>query len=337
MLSPGPNKLTVTHLRNDNLESTFQLTITYIPLLQHPPLHLAIMVSKDSPLLIDCPLTKRGGFSSTHSDLEAAIAKFRMTAYMWQAMTAEDLRAKGLGRRAFRLEEEWAADTVSRDFLNAAYNESLEREGAMRYARYSAPFEVHLCISDIAQRATAKIHVIRSSRTTREIRDASIAQQNPSAHGRNDLFDYFLDALKETGGPFASSAHPIVAGLILDSHYSITDNLIVGHAALGCHDPNGISLGMFGSHLTYSWPRFIEEITSCLTDTRAPGDKVGNDNGECHTMWEACTIGQGAHLHEVGEYIHDSYPMSPSKTRTRIADYPGSHSTTKHHHINMVQ
>ncbi|KAF2787443.1 metallopeptidase [Melanomma pulvis-pyrius CBS 109.77] len=238
------------------------------------------MVAKDSPLMIDCPPHKRSGFSSAHSDLDAAIAKLRMTAYMWQAMTAEDLRSKGLGRRTFRLDEEWAADTLSRDFINARHDESLDREGAVR--------------------ATAKIHIIRSSKTTKEIRDADIAQQNEKGRRRDRLFDYFTDALKEAGGPFASSAHPIVAGLILDSHYSITQKLILGHAALGCHNPDGISLGMFGSHLTYSWPRFLEEVTSCLTDIKAPGDKVGNDNGECQTMWEACTIGQGAHLHEVG-------------------------------------
>ncbi|KAH7120917.1 metallopeptidase [Dendryphion nanum] len=238
------------------------------------------MVAKDSPLIIDCPPSKRGGFSSTHSDLDAAIAKLRMTAYMWQAMTAEDLRMKGLGRRSFRLDEEWAPDTVSREFLNAIHNDSLEVEGAMR--------------------ATAKVHVIRSSKTTKEIRADHVAQQNPSAHRKNEIFDYFMEALKEAGGPFASSAHPVVAGLILDSHYSASKDLILGHAALGCHNPKGISLGMFGSHLTYSWPRFLEEVTSCLTDTRSPGDKVGNDNGECHTMWEACTIGQGAHIHEVG-------------------------------------
>ena len=35
-----------------------------------------------------------------------------MTAYVWQAMTAEDMRAKGLSRRAFKLEE-WNNDTIS--------------------------------------------------------------------------------------------------------------------------------------------------------------------------------------------------------------------------------
>lgn len=280
MLSPGLNNLQLAYVCNDCLEHTIEISVNYIPLLQQPPLHLAIMVAADSPCLIDCPPHKASGLSSAHSSMEAAVAKLRMTAYMWQAMTAEDMRLKGLGRRTFRFDEEWTADTVSREFLQAGHNGSLDHEGAMR--------------------STAKVHLIRSDKSTKEIRDANIAQQNPCAQRKNSLFDFFLDALKTAGGPFASDARPIVAGLILDSHYNVSKKLIVGHAALGCHNPEGISLGMFGSHLTYSWPRFLEEVTACLTDTRAPGDKVGNDNGECNSMWEACTIGQGAHLHEVG-------------------------------------
>jgi hypothetical protein len=143
-------------------------------------------------------------------------------------------------------------------------------------------------------RSTAKIDIIGSLQTTSELRDTQIVQQNPSAWRKNDLFDYFLDVLKEAGGLFTSSARPVVAGLILDSHYSPTQNLILAHAALGCSNPKGISLSMFGNHLTYSWPRFLEEVPACLTDTRPPGGKVGNDNGECGTMWEACSIGQAS-------------------------------------------
>jgi hypothetical protein len=278
LLTPGLNILEFAYVCNDCLEHTIKMSVNYIPLLQYPPLHLAIMVAADSPCIIDCPPHKAAGLSSAHSDLEAVVAKLRMTAYMWQAMTAEDMRLKGLGRRSFRLDEEWTVDTTSREFLNARFSTSLE--GAMR--------------------STAKVNVIRSSKTVKDIRDPSVAQQNPRAHRKNDLFDYFLDALKQAGGPFVSEARPIVAGLILDSHYDVSQKMILGHAALGCHNPKDISLGMFGSHLTYSWPRYLEEVTSCLTDIRAPGCKVGNDNGECTTMWEACTIGQGAHLHEVG-------------------------------------
>ena len=240
------------------------------------------MVAKDSPLIIDCPVTKRGGISSAHSDLNAAIAKFRMTAYMWQAQTAEDMHSKGLGRRSFRLEEDWAADTLSQAFPHAGSVETL------RYDNESA-----FC-------STAKIHIVRSEKTVAELRQAQYAQQNPNACRKNDLYTFFMSALKQYGGPFASVANPVVAGLILDSTYSPSQNLILAHAATAAHHQRGISLGIFGSHLTYSWPRFIEEVPACLLNTTPPGDSVGNDFGECGSIWEACAIGQGAFLQMVG-------------------------------------
>jgi Putative peptidase family len=283
-LTPGANMLKL-HCHGLPEVDEVTLNLTYLPLLQTPPLHLAILVAKDSPLLIDCPPAKAGGISTAHSDLQAAIAKFRTTAYMWQALTAEDMRAKGLGRRSFRLEEEWGVDTISRDFLNSTLTgDSLFRDGH----------------AGSAMTATAKIHLVKSDKTTKEIRDPDVAQQNRGAHRDQDLHKWFTSALKTYGGPFVVEAHPIVAGLILDSHYSQEKDLILGHAALGASNPNAISLGMMGSHLTYSWPRFVEEVVPCLTDPRNPGGTVGNDANECASMWEACSIGQGAFLHEVG-------------------------------------
>lgn len=276
ILSPGENLLTL-HYDQNGVESRFQIELTYIPQLQTPPLHLAIMIAKDSPLLIDCPPAKLGAISSAHSDLDAAVNKFRMTAYMWQALTAEDMRAKGLGRRAFRLEEEWTAETLTRDFMQRPRGAAADQ-----------------------MRSTAKIHLIRSDKTTAELRNPNVAQQNERGRRRDDLHSYFEAALKKHGGPFTSSAHPIVAGLILDSTFDPESDLILGHAALGCSKPQGLSLGVFGSHLTYSWPRFLEEVSSSLLDIKIPGENVGNDNNECGTMWEACSIGQGAFLHEVG-------------------------------------
>lgn len=255
-----------------------RIKLTYLPLLQSPPLHLAILIAKDSPLLIDCPASKYGGVSSAHSNLDAAIAKFRMSAYMWQALTAEDLRSKGLGRRAFRLDEQWGLDTLSKDFLSAKYESSYGN----------------------AMQATAKVNLIRTEMTVAELRDAQRAQQNPHGRQKDELHDIFSKALKAHGGVFESGTHPIVAGLILDSHFSMQQDLVLAHAALGAHDPNGLSLGVMGSHLTYAWPRFMEEVADCLLDTKYPGDTVCNDNGECLTMWEACSVGQGAFLHEVG-------------------------------------
>jgi hypothetical protein len=273
-------------------DSVEQFSVRYTPLLQTPPLHLAIMIAKDSPLLIDCPPSKFGGVSSTHSSLDAAIAKFRMTAYMWQALTAEDMRAKGLGRRSFRLEEEWTIDTLTSRSV---------------WSRTMGP--------------VPKIHLVRTNRTLAELRDADLAQQNPRARRKDDLHSIFTRALQAYGPPFESQANPVVAGLILDSHYDLDTNIILAHAALGCHKPTGLSLGMFGSHLTYAWPRFLEEVPDCLLDTTPTGDTVGNDNGECASMWEACAVGQGAFLHEVGHAFSAPH-TSGIMTRGYSPDWP---------------
>ncbi|VUC33073.1 unnamed protein product [Clonostachys rosea] len=251
------------------------LSVTYVPLTNTPPLHLAIMVAKDSPLLVDCPPNKFGSISSAHSDLNAMVAKMRMAACMWQALTAEEMRTAGLGRRSFRLEDEWGSNTLSQQFLKNPFS----RNGTG---------------------STIKVHIIRTEKTIAELRDANIAQQNEKGRDRDALHRIFSDALKAHGAPFQSHSRPVVAGLILDSTFDQEKNMILGHAALGAHNPDGLSLGIFGSHLAYSWPRFLEEVPACLLDTSLPGDTVGNDNDECVTNWEACAVGQGAFLHEVG-------------------------------------
>ena len=271
LLSPGNNKIILRAAHDSH--TTLTLTLRYIPLLQTPPLHLAILVAKDSPLLVDCPPAKFGSLSTAHSSLSAAIAKFRITALMWQALTAEEFRLKGLSRRAFRLEEERTSPST----LSSTYS-----------ATHPAP-----------SASVPKVHLIRTDHTVASLRDAQRAQQNPSARDANALHSIFSSALKAHGPPFADG--PVtVAGLILDSHYDPEKDLILAHAALGAHNPSGLSLGIFGSHLSYAWPRFMEEVASCLTDATLPGGTVGNDNGECGTMWEACAVGQGAFLHEVG-------------------------------------
>lgn len=276
LLCAGRNTITLEMRNNNATKATANLNVDYVPLLQLPPLHLAIMIAKDSPLVMDCPEYKAGGLTTAHSDLDAAIAKLRIAAYMWQALTAEDMRAKGLERRSFRLEEEYGIDTTRR----TSFRYRLDRSKAMG--------------------TVPKIHIVRSDKTVAELLEPNVAQQNEQGRDRDALHRYFENALKVHGGVFNSASRPIVAGLILDSAFSIEQNLLLGHAALGCHKPDGTSLGVFGSHLMYSWPRFLDEIPSCLTDTTPPGDFVCNDNGECGTCWEAASIGQGAFLHEVG-------------------------------------
>ncbi|KAK7228199.1 hypothetical protein V2G26_000369 [Clonostachys chloroleuca] len=270
ILSPGKN---IIHLRVAGGGDSVRVCVDYVPLLDIPPLHLVVMLAADSPGLMDCPPSKP---SPAHSNLHAAVAKLRMAACMWQALTAEEMRAAGLGRRTFRLEEHWSADSLSRSFS-------------------PDPDSLTSCM-----RSTIKVHVVRSDKTAAQIRDRDIAQQYDGARDKNALHGIFLDAMKRYGPPFEDLTRPIVAGLIFDSHYDKASNLITGHAALGSHNPTGISLGMCGSHVAYAWPRFIEEVPDCLLDTTPPGDTVGNDCNACLTNWEACTVGLTAFIHEVG-------------------------------------
>ena len=82
ILSPGVNHLQFELHHAGDVSGSHEIVVNYVPLLQLPPLHLAILIAKDSPLLIDCPSSKQGAVSSAHSSLDAAIAKFRTTAYM---------------------------------------------------------------------------------------------------------------------------------------------------------------------------------------------------------------------------------------------------------------
>lgn len=134
--------------------------------------------------------------------------------------------------------------------------------------------EAALCETG-AMLSRVRVHVVRSDETVAEIRDIDVAQQNESANRSYDLSDYFRQVLTAFGSLFGASAHPDVAGLILDSHFSLYEGMILGHAALGCHAPEGLFLGTMSSHLTCSWTRILQEVSSCLLDPRSPGVTVG--------------------------------------------------------------
>lgn len=308
MLSPGPNRLIIRPDKNIS-QVDHVLDLEYIPL-EVPPLHLAIMVAKDSPLVIDCPAVKHSGISSAHSSLEAAIAKFRMTAYMWQAVMAEDMRMKGLGRRSFRLEEEWAPDTTSASFFSGL------------------PTEPASFISG-AMRSTAKVHVVPSEHTVEEIRNPQAAKHETASHDDEpvgpELHDFFKEALSsytDRHPSLATSARPIVACLILDSRWSPKHGRVLGDSCRAIHDPEGVSYAMRGSQCTYAWPRCLEEVTSCLLDSRPPGDTVAKDpryGGPPWSLGVACAIGQAFFFGDVGRAL--GIHIEPYKTFVPFRTY----------------
>lgn len=287
ILSPGINVLHI-HPDSDATHVT-KLTLGYTPLLRQPPLHLAILVADDSDLTIDYQPSRSHPHFNFKGSVDTAINRFRMTVYMWQAMIAEDMRMKGLGRRSFRLDEDWGIDTTSATFLNAVHHADIWDAGAARL--------------------TAKVHVIRSEHTMKEIRNPKIAHDNPLGKNKKRLHDWFAEALQVSGiGVFTNSARPIVAGMIIDSHWEQEDLFVHGHTAMGSHNALGLSLCVMGSHLVHSWPEHVEYINTHLTDASRPDfGVVSNANAPTGTMWEVCSIGQTDFLHQLGHAFGASH------------------------------
>lgn len=277
-LSPGPNqlrfdfnspKLPTNHSSTPAHSTTFGLN--FLPLINTPPLQLVILLGKDSPGTFDAvpERVQREG-----NGLETAIRKFRMAAYLWQAFTAEQMYRNGFGRRCFRFDEEWQKGSLS----------FRDREmGQMRNE--------------------AKIHIVRSEKTVKELRDLDLAQQYDKATRKNELFHIAKDAVKKNFN-LERGQKQYISVLLLDAHWDTQVRTIAGHAALGGGADEEIQLAIFGSHALQSYPSCIEEVVPAFSDcTRTDTSHVANDCNESGSNWESANIGIGAHLHETGHLL----------------------------------
>lgn len=273
-LVPGPNRLRFDFVSpklstgsNHPAVHSAWICINYLPLVNAPPLHLVILLGRDSDGTYDAvpERAEREG-----NGLETAIRKYRTAAYLWQAFTAEQMFRNSFGRRCFRFEEEWQSGSLSRRDWTA---------GQMRNE--------------------AKIHVIRSNRTVAELRDLNIAQQYSGARKKDELFSIAKDAVRKHFNPQPGQKQ-YVSVLLLDSHWDTDAQTITGHAALGSAGDD-IKMAIFGSHSLQSYPSCLEEVVDAFSDcTRTDTNYVANDCGEAGSNWESANLGIGAHLHEVG-------------------------------------
>jgi len=273
-LTPGPNRLRFD-LASPKVASTNSslpahsswMNINFLPLINSPPLQLVILLGKDSPGTFDAVPERK---QREGNDLETAVRKFRMAAYLWQAFTGEQMYRNGFGRRCFRFEEEWQTGSLT------------FRDREMRQMRNEA-----------------KVHVIRSNKTVAELRELDIAQQYDKGTRKGELYTYALEAVKEHFRPAAGQRH-YISLLLLDAHWDANAKTITGHAALG-GGSGEVQLAIFGSQALQSYPTSIEEVVPALTDcTRTNTNFVANDCNESGSNWEAANIGIGAHLHETG-------------------------------------
>ena len=154
-----------------------------------------------------------------------------------------------------------------------------------------------------------KIHVVRSDKTTAELRDLHYAQQYGPAEKKGDLFEIASQAIRKYF-KLRPGQKQYVATLIMDSHWDPENRTIRAHAALG-GGSDDLKVAIFGSHALQSYPSCIEEIVPAFMDcTKTDTDHVANDCNESGSSWEAANIGIGAHLHEVGHLFGSPHQES---------------------------
>ncbi|KAH3668974.1 hypothetical protein OGAPHI_002729 [Ogataea philodendri] len=289
-LGPGVNSLVLQHVDGiwmngqpafpkdaPSVYAESKVKINYSPIQDDrlvPKIHLCVLVARDSPHLFDCPQAKM--FEG--NGLDVAIKKLRMGGRIMQAFTQDDMYLEHFGSRSFRFIEEHTRTTIS-------YFE--EQRGV--------------------KRDEIKIHVIPCNRTVAEIRNADYAQQNSKAKKAGELFSIAMDSLVKYGGPFSdqstNSIPAMAAVMILDAHWDKSQNLILGHAALG-GGSDRIKLAIFGSHGLHSWPMNLESLHRAFTDTTPIStNEVANDCNQCGTAWECFTLTLGAFMHEIGHLL----------------------------------
>lgn len=141
-LDPGPNRIRLEYNASKIPSFSTSMTLNLLPLAASPPLHLAILIGRDSNGEYDHQGERQ---ERGKNGTSMAIKKLRMAAYLAQAFTGEQMFRNKLGRRCFRLEEEWNMDTLSNRTNSVMKN-------------------------------IAKVHVIRSERTKDEIRELESSQ-----------------------------------------------------------------------------------------------------------------------------------------------------------------
>ena len=273
-LTPGPNRLRFDFAspkvvaNNSSLPAHSScLNVNFLPLINSPPLQLVILLGSDSPATFDAVPERK---QREGNGLDTAIRKFRMAAYLWQAFTGEQMYRNGFGRRCFRFEEEW-------------------QTGSLTYRD-----------KEIGQmRNEAKVHIVRTQKTVKELRDLDIAQQYENAAHKGELYNIAMEAVKEHFKPVKGQTQ-YISLLLLDAHWDTKEKTITGHAALG-GGAGEVQLAVFGSQALQSYPASIEEVVPAFSDcTRTNTNFIANDCNESGSNWEAANIGIGAHLHETG-------------------------------------
>ncbi|RKP31794.1 hypothetical protein METBISCDRAFT_13346 [Metschnikowia bicuspidata] len=250
------------------------LTFHYNELPENKPIHLCVVVGRDSDGRYDMPTYKRQ--RGEIANLQTAIQRLKVAARMMQAFTQDEFHRLGLSNRSF-------------PFVQESVN-----------SRHVFGYD----IDSHVPHTEVKVHVLRSPKTVAELRNPDYAQQNPAAKDNGFLFAHAIDLVNnsEFVRPYRGHKTAIqCAVMYLDSTWD--GRLISTHAALG-GGTSDVKIAVFGLHGLHSFPlNFLQVGPSLVDDTRLSIKEVANDANECSTSWECLNICMGAFMHEIGHLL----------------------------------
>lgn len=247
-----------------------QLTLFFNPLPQNKPVHLCVVIGKDSNGAYDMPKYKT--LRGQVADLQSAVQRLKVAARMMQAFTQDEFHTLGLSNRSFQFVEETVHD-----------------QSVFGYNMQSP-----------APHQEVKIHVLRSPKTVAELRNPDYAQQNPDAKDNGWLFGHAIDLVKKSPELYSNYHDTAIqcAVMYLDLHWD--KKFISTHAALG-GGTQEVKMAIFGSHGLHSYPLTFPQISPSFVDsTHLSINEVANDCNQCGTGWECLNICMGAFMHEIG-------------------------------------
>lgn len=254
-----------------NVVDKGSLTLYFNPLPENKPVHLCVVVGKDSYGAYDMPKYKLN--RGQQPDFSSAIQRLKVAARMMQAFTQDEFHRLGLSNRSFQFVEE----TVNHQAI-FGYNVDLP-----------LPHQ------------EVKVHVLHSPKTVAELRSPDYAQQNPKAKDNGFCFSHAIDLIEKSDliEPYKRTGTAIqCAVMYLDSHWD--GKLISTHAALG-GGTGTVKMAVFGSHGLHSYPLTFPQISPSFVDaTHLSINEVANDCNQCGTSWECLNICMGAFMHEIG-------------------------------------
>ncbi|KAI5817035.1 putative peptidase family-domain-containing protein, partial [Pyronema omphalodes] len=245
------NKLRLEYNSSKTPSFSTSLTVNMLPLAASPPLHLAVLLGKDSMGQFDYQ-----GERQEHEEngTEMVQKKLRMAAHLVQV--PEQMYRNRLGRRCFRLEEEWDVDTLS----NRATNSTM--------------------------RNLAKVHIIRSEKTVDGSVEIRRIEQTENGEALKQLVKQAVD--KHLGSGFTAIKR-YIAVVLIDAKGHLQFQGLSNQSALND------GLGIIGSRSLYTLPSCIEEVVPALSDCTRIGATAESPNAtQSGFFWEAATLALGA-------------------------------------------